>query len=49
MRRPRTARAGGLKLRGKEIAIGFPNLSYDEVMEAWDINRTRDDETPDCA
>lgn len=40
---------GWIKLRSREDANGFPNFAYDEVLEAWDIHRTRDDETPDCA
>lgn len=39
---------GWLKLRSNEAIDGFPNYSYRETLEAWDIHRTRDDETPDC-
>jgi hypothetical protein len=40
---------GWLKLRSNEVIEGFPNFSYRETLEAWDIHRTRDDETPNCA
>lgn len=40
---------GWLKLRSNEAIDGFPNYSHREVLEAWDIHRTRDDETPDCS
>jgi len=39
---------GWLKLRSVEDADTFPNYHYAETLEAWDIHRTRDDETPDC-
>lgn len=39
---------GWIKLRSREDADGFPNYAHDEILEAWDIHRTRDDETPDC-
>ena len=40
---------GWLKLRSVEDIDGFPNYHHKETLEAWDIHRTRDDETPDCA
>ncbi len=40
---------GWLKLRSVEDADTFPNYHYAETLEAWDIHKTRDDETPDCA
>ncbi|MGH6659380.1 MAG: hypothetical protein ACREBK_03295 [Sphingomicrobium sp.] len=39
---------GWLKLKSDEDIRNFPMLSYKEVIEAWDIHRIRDDETPDC-
>lgn len=40
---------GWLKLVGKGTIAEFPQSFYEEKMEAWDIHRTRDDETPDCS
>ncbi|MEO7655075.1 MAG: hypothetical protein ABIS23_05260 [Sphingomicrobium sp.] len=40
---------GWLKLRSVEDIDGFPNYHHQETLEAWDIHRLRDDETPGCA
>lgn len=39
---------GWLKLASVEDREGFPNYHNAEQLEAWDIHKTRDDETPDC-
>ncbi len=40
---------GWLKLVNTQGQEGFPQFDQAEVMETWDINRTRDDETPGCS
>ena len=40
---------GWLKLVNAQGQEGFPQFDQAEVMETWDIHRTRDDETPDCS
>ena len=39
---------GWLKLVNAQRQEGFPQFDQAEVMETWDIHRTRDDETPGC-
>lgn len=39
---------GWIRLASTAGADSFPLYQYAEILEAWDIHRTRDDETPDC-